>query len=82
MKCLVFIKEIGKYIISGIYVFIADDELRTVLKYYKYFILTESDDGFHNIVVSNLFNCMRVNETAYAIIVIKLINNKLASQDS
>jgi hypothetical protein len=48
----------------------------------KYLLLIESDVGFHNIVVSNLFNYMRVNETAYVIIVIKLINNKLVSQDS
>jgi len=36
-------------------------------------ILSECYVGFHNIVVSNLFNCIRVNETAYVTIMTKLI---------
>jgi hypothetical protein len=59
-----------------VYVFITEDKLRIAPKCCKYLLLTESDADFHNIVVSYLINCLRVNGTTYVIIVIKLIINK------
>lgn len=61
----------------SVYVFITEDKLRIAPKGCKYLLLSENDDNFHNIVVLYLFNCLRVNGTAYVIIVIKLIINKV-----
>jgi hypothetical protein len=61
----------------SVYVFITKDKLRIAPKGCKYLLHSENDADFHNIVVSYLFNCLRVNGIAYVIIVIKLIINKV-----
>jgi len=44
-------------------------------KNYKYTLLTEDDTDFHNMIIADLFNCMRVNGYFY-IVINELINNK------
>jgi hypothetical protein len=61
----------------SVYVFITENKLRTAPNGCKYLLFSKNDVDFHNIVVSYLFNCLCVNGTAYVIIVIKLIINKV-----